>query len=127
MDSKQPKKDKLEVSRRGFLGTVAAAGAGMAVSRASFAQAPKEPINVALVGCGSQGRILMMACLKINRDKTIPYEVRFKAVVDVWNYHQKYAYNILRKFKQEPNKYEDYYEMLDKESDLDAVIIATPD
>ena len=35
--------------------------------------------------------------------------------------------NTLKRFKHEPNAYEDYHEMLDKEKGLDAVIIATPD
>ena len=38
------------------------------------------------------------------------------------------AVNTLKRFKQEPNGYADYREMLDKEKELlDAVIVATPD
>ena len=37
------------------------------------------------------------------------------------------AVNTLKKFKFEVNGYEDYREMLDKEKELDAVVIATPD
>ena len=52
----------------------------------------------------------------------------FRAVCDIWaEYNQRRAVNILRKYKFEVNGYEDYREMLDKEKDLDAVVIATPD
>ena len=54
--------------------------------------------------------------------------LRFRAVCDIWKeYNQKRVVNTLRKYKFEVNGYEDYREMLDKEKDLDAVVIATPD
>jgi predicted dehydrogenase len=54
--------------------------------------------------------------------------LRFRAVCDIWEeYNQKRVVNTFRKFKHEVNAYEDYREMLDKEKELDAVIIATPD
>jgi predicted dehydrogenase len=54
--------------------------------------------------------------------------LRFRAVCDVWTeYNQKRAVNTLKKYKFEVNGYEDHREMLDKEKDLDAVVIATPD
>ncbi len=54
--------------------------------------------------------------------------LRFRAVCDIWTeYNQKRVVNTLKKFKHEVNGYEDYREMLDKEKDLDAVVIATPD
>jgi predicted dehydrogenase len=52
--------------------------------------------------------------------------VRFRAVCDVWPYHQRYAANILKEFKQPVTTYGDAGEMLAKER-LDAVLIATPD
>jgi predicted dehydrogenase len=78
-------------------------------------------INVALLGAGAEGQVLMNACLKIPG-------IRFKAVCDIWSeYSQKRVYRLLRKYGHELNKYEDYKEMLAIEKDLDAVIIATPD
>ena len=54
--------------------------------------------------------------------------LRFRAVCDIWtDYNQSGVVNTLKRFKHEPNGYEDYREMLDKEKELDAVIIATPD
>ena len=117
---------KKSISRRSFIQSIAAAGAGLMLTNRVFSEvatgAGKKPdeLNVALIGAGSQGRVLMMACLKIPG-------VRFKAVCDIWPYHQKYAKNILKKFKQPVNVYEDYRELLSKEKDLDAVIVATPD
>ncbi len=63
----------------------------------------------------------MNACLKIPG-------VRFKAVCDIWTaFNQKRVSRMLTKYYHEHNTYVDYKEMLDKEKDLDAVIIATPD
>ena len=76
---------------------------------------------MALLGAGAQGEVLLDAMLRIPG-------LRFRAVCDIWTeYNQKRAVNILRKYKFEVNGYEDYREMLDKEKDLDAVVIATPD
>jgi predicted dehydrogenase len=94
----------------------AAASAGGAAPPANLSE-----INVALLGAGAQGDVLLTAMLRIPG-------LRFRAVCDIWTeYNQKRAVNILRKYKFEVNGYEDYREMLDKEKDLDAVVIATPD
>ncbi|MBA7485688.1 Inositol 2-dehydrogenase/D-chiro-inositol 3-dehydrogenase [subsurface metagenome] len=112
-------------TRRSFLHSAAAAGAGLALSPMVLGQTDnsKKPddINVALLGCGAQGRVLMNVCLKIPG-------IRFKAVCDIWTtWNQKRFSRILKTYKHEHNTYVDYEEMLDKEEDLDAVIIATPD
>ncbi|HEY6552415.1 MAG TPA: Gfo/Idh/MocA family oxidoreductase [Vicinamibacteria bacterium] len=93
---------------------------------AAEASAPKAPanlseINVALIGAGAQGQVLVDAMLRIPG-------LRFRAVCDVWTeYNQKRVVNTLKKFKFDVNGYEDYREMLDKEKELDAVVIASPD
>jgi predicted dehydrogenase len=80
-----------------------------------------QEINVALLGAGAQGQVLTDAMLRIPG-------LRFRAVCDVWTeYNQRRVVNSLKRFKHEVNGYEDYREMLDKEKQLDAVIIATPD
>ena len=96
-------------------------------TRAEEAAAPPEApkdlqvVNVALVGAGAQGQVLTDAMLRIPG-------LRFRAVCDIWEeYNQKRVVNTLKKFKHEVNAYEDYREMLDKEKELDAVVIATPD
>ncbi|HXK12828.1 MAG TPA: Gfo/Idh/MocA family oxidoreductase [Vicinamibacteria bacterium] len=88
---------------------------------AKKAAANLKEINVALLGAGAQGQVLLDSMLRIPG-------LRFRAVCDIWTeYNQKRAVNTLRKFKFETNGYEDYREMLDKEKELDAVVIATPD
>jgi predicted dehydrogenase len=80
-----------------------------------------QVINVALLGAGAQGQVLSESMLRIPG-------LRFRAVCDVWTeYNQKRVANTLKRYKHEVNAYEDYREMLDKEKELDAVVIATPD
>ena len=118
-------KTKKEIDRRSFLRSTAAVGAGLVLSPSVFGQTAKgkkaDDINVALLGVGAQGQVLLDACLKIPG-------IRFKAVCDIWTtYNQKRVSRLLKKYRQEHNVYVDYREMLDKEKNLDAVIIATPD
>lgn len=111
------------LSRRQFVQSLAAAGVGALLTRTASAQteaASSDVMNVALLGAGSQGRVLMACCLRIPN-------IRFRAVCDIWPYHQRYAANILKKYDQEVNVYDDYRQMLDKEPGLDAVLIASPD
>src|SRR6188508_3294356 len=94
-----------------------------AAEAAAPAQAPADlqVINIALLGAGAQGQVLTDSMLRIPG-------LRFRAVCDIWTeYNQKRVVNSLKRFKHEPNAYDDYREMLDKEKELDAVVIATPD
>jgi predicted dehydrogenase len=80
-----------------------------------------QEVNVALLGAGAQGQVLTDAMIRIPG-------LRFRAVCDIWTeYNQKRVVNTLRRYKHEVNGYADYREMLDKEKEIDAVIIATPD
>ncbi len=112
------------MNRRNFIKTGGALGAGimfapMVMSRAEANNS--NDINIALLGAGAQGQVLMNAMLKIPN-------IRFKAVCDIWtDYNQKRAYRLLKKYKHDLNAYEDYQTMLAREKELDAVIIATPD
>lgn len=110
------------LSRRDFLSTSAKLGAVVAAAPyIARGQAPKgDTVNVALIGCGEQGRILANATLKIPN-------IRFKAVCDIWPYNRTYAERLLKKFGHEANPFEDYRELLQSVTDLDAVIVATPD
>jgi predicted dehydrogenase len=113
-----------QMTRREFVQSAAAAGLMLSVpgwaQEAMPAAGKPDELAVAIIGPGSQGRFLLKSCLKIPG-------VRFVAVCDIWPYHQKYAANILKKYDQPVNVYEDYREMLDKEKHLDAVVVATPD
>lgn len=121
------RKTQTGMNRRNFLQSTAAIGAGLAFSPFVMAQAAgsssPDDINVALLGAGTEGQVLMNAC------KDIP-GVRFKAVCDIWaSYNRKRTARILQAYGHEAKEYEDYKKMLDdqKTLDLDAVIIATPD
>jgi len=116
-----------ELSRRDFLvSTAAAAGAGLVLPKALGAQVsgpagPAGEVKIALIGAGTQGReVLLVNCLKIPG-------VRFRAVCDIWPYHQRYASRLLERYGQPVNVYDDYREMLAKEKGLDAVLVATPE
>ncbi len=116
--------NKTTLNRRQFLQMSTAAGMGLMIAPLTIARGKStaaDDINVALLGAGAQGQVLLNSCLKIPG-------VRFKAVCDIWTeYNQKRASRLLKKYGHDLNSYEDYREMLDKEKDLDAVIIATPD
>ncbi len=120
---------KNSVSRRRGLvsilvGMVLTNGVGRAL-----AQAAGKTINVAIVGAGVQGRILLRDALDIPG-------VRFVAACDIWSYSQTYAKNMIYKYnrkvhglKDKPAVFTDYKELLAKKSELklDAIINATPD
>ena len=121
-----------DVTRRDFVKGAAAVGAGMMLADRAFAQAAPADgpvLNVALLGAGTQGRVLMNDSLKIPG-------IRFRAVCDIWEYSRRYSTRRLKsQYKRaghadwgaEIKSYVDYREMLEKEPELDAVIVATPD
>jgi len=112
------------LDRRRFLQSAAGAGAALAFGpmvNAATTDSPKEDVvNVALIGAGEQGKVLMETARRISN-------VRFQAVCDIWKYNRKWVAGRLRAYRHGHNMYEDYREMLDKEKGLDAVIIASPD
>ncbi|MBN2132615.1 MAG: Gfo/Idh/MocA family oxidoreductase [Sedimentisphaerales bacterium] len=113
-----------QCDRRQFLRSVAEAGAALTLAPAVFsslhAAEDGGDVNVALIGAGEQGKTLMEAA------RLIP-GLRFKAVCDIWPYNRQWLAGRLRTYGHGHNAYEDYREMLDREKDLDAVLIATPD
>jgi predicted dehydrogenase len=112
------------IDRREFLRSTAAVGAGLAFSPFFSGQAAgneSDDINVALLGAGTEGQVLM------NAIRNIP-GIRFKAVCDIWEkYNLRRTVRTLKAYKYDVNEYLDYSDMLANEKDLDAVIIATPD
>jgi len=87
--------ERTAMTRREMLGVAAATGAGLVLGRSALGQAKGgrdgDELNVAMIGAGTQGRNLMMQCLRIPG-------VRFRAVCDIWPFHQKYASAILKRF-----------------------------
>jgi len=128
-ESKFDKKEK-KLSRRDFLKSSASAGLGIAMASPALAkpasarrfQEEKKPeeLNVAVIGTGLQGRVLIESMLRIP-------EVRIRAICDIWEYSQQYASRYLLKYGQKVNVYEDYRELLSKEKNLDAAVVASPD
>ena len=111
-----------QINRRSFLHSSAAVGAGLVLPTAAFADAHRkqDDINVAVIGLGEQGMTLLDNCMQMSG-------VRIKAVCDIWPYKRNWISRRLASLQYENNAYEDYAQMLDKENDLDAAIIATPD
>lgn len=83
-------------------------------------QTDGDTLQCALIGAGSQGRLLL------NAARQVP-EIRFRAVCDIWQYSRDYSQKYLARYGQQITTYADYREMLDKEPSLDAVLIASPD
>ncbi|HMP83916.1 MAG TPA: Gfo/Idh/MocA family oxidoreductase [Verrucomicrobiota bacterium] len=111
-------------TRREFISTTAAAGAGLILSSSAkvMAQASgtNDKLNIALIGFGAQGRVLLESLLKIEG-------IRLAAIVDIWEYALTYGKRYLKAMGVEVNAYENYEDLLEKEKDLQAVIVATPD
>jgi len=101
---------------------MALAGGALAKSALAPAVQTKRPaeLTIAVIGAGVQGRVLIESCLRIPG-------IRIAAVCDIWEYSQRYASQYLKKYDQLVNVYEDYQDLLAKEKNLDAAIVATPD
>ena len=85
-----------------------------------------DPLNVALIGLGEQcNRLVMQAIVKEDMDKS--EAIRFKAICDISPYKRRALKGRLRYAKHDVSEYESYEKMLAEETDLDAVIVATPD
>jgi len=115
------------MNRRSFLRSTAAAGTGLVLSSSVNPVAGNDSsgdIRVALIGAGTQGEVLLNACVKMGADSGI----RFAAVCDVWeDLNLKRVAGLLSRYGHEARSYVDCREMLDREKDLHAVLIATPD
>jgi predicted dehydrogenase len=114
------------IDRKKFIQYSAAAVGGMVLGANRLTGSVIQPrstdvINVALLGAGAQGQILLNSCLKIPG-------IRITAVCDIWEaYNRRRVSRLLQKYRHEHRVYEDYRELLASEKDLHGVIIATPD
>jgi hypothetical protein len=120
---------KQPVTRREFIGTTAAAGAGLLLTSCSPDSGSKPAaakgaaltkLNIALIGCGAEGQVLLDSLLVIDG-------IRLAAIVDIWDYNRNSNIRRLKDQGVVVNGYENYEELLAHEKDLQAVIVATPD
>ena len=108
------------VSRRGFIGTSAIALAGMTIVPARAVSglghiAPSDKLNIAGVGIAGMGRANLENVAKTEN---------IVALCDVdWRVSTGKVFKLYPGAKQ----YKDFRIMLDKQKDIDAVIVATPD
>ncbi len=107
-----------EVSRRDFVGKVAAAGAVFTIVPRHVLgrgfQAPSDTLNVACIGVGGMGRTDVRGMSKENIYALC--DVDLKAARSSFGSHPK------------AKRYRDFREMLEKEADnIDAVTVSTPD
>jgi len=122
---------KIPFTRREFLGTTAAASAGLLLSSCSNESnpvaAPKKSalnaINVALIGYGMEGSVLSDSLMNIMHAG----DIKVVALCDIWDYARKKGKNTYKANGFELNDYENYEDLLAKEKDLQAVVVATPD
>jgi len=75
--------------------------------------APSEKLNIAGIGVGGQGRGVVRHCKSEN-------------IVALCDVDEKYAAKAFREFP-DAKRYKDFRVMLEKQKDIDAVIVATPD
>jgi predicted dehydrogenase len=117
------------LNRREFIGATAVAGAGLLLNGCKSDSEQKtaparsgslNTIHIALIGYGEEGKVLLESLLNIE-------DVRVVALCDIWDYHRNEGARYLEKLGNEVRGYENYEDMLAKEKDLQAVVIATPD
>ena len=119
------------LSRRKFLGATAAAGAGLVLAsgaktfgqtqaKAPITKSPNGKLNIALIGMGAEGRVLLESLLKIDG-------IQLVAIVDIWDYARTYGERQLKALGVTVRSYENYEDLLAHEKDLQAAIVATPD
>ena len=117
-EKKSNKKKGMKISRRGFMGSAAAVTAFTIVPRHVLGGpgqvSPSDKLNIASVGAGGRASASINAC------------ARTENIVALSEVDTERGASTIEKF---PNAtlYSDYREMLDKQKDIDAVIIATPD
>ena len=107
-----------EVTRRGFLATTAAAATAITIIPGHVLgrdgkTPPSGKLNIAGVGVGGMGGGNIRSCSKEN-------------IVALCDVDRKYAARTFKRYPQ-AKTYTDYRVLLDKQKDIDAVVVATPD
>ena len=121
------------MTRREFVRATAVSGAGFALAGLAPASAapapepapaenspPSSRLKVALIGFGAQGKVLLESLLKIE-------DIQLVAICDIWDYARTYGERYLKKSGVEVRAYENIEQLLAKEKDLQAAVVAVPD
>src|SRR5450631_3825874 len=112
------------LNRRKFISATAVAGAGLLLNSCKSDSGEKtaavktsslNTLNVALIGYGEEGQVLLESLLNIEG-------VRLVALCDIWNYHLDAGARYLEKVGNKVRTYENYEDLLAKEKDLQAVL-----
>ncbi|MCK4958308.1 MAG: Gfo/Idh/MocA family oxidoreductase, partial [Planctomycetes bacterium] len=117
-NNKKTKQEQNKISRRRFLGSTAIGAAAFTIVPRHVLggrgyTAPSEKLHVAGVGIGGMGKNNVKNCSNEN----------IVALCDVDHDHAGKIFDLYPKAK----RYKDYRKMLEKQKDIDAVVIATPD
>ena len=110
--------NKQEMNRRSFIGTASAAFAGISVVPGHVVAglghaAQSDKLNIAGIGIGGKGKVNLRNMVGQN----------MVALCDVdWDY----AGDVFKAYP-DAKRWKDFRQMLDKQKDIDAVVIATPD
>ena len=117
------------LNRRDFISATAVAGAGMLLTScksnsgskpAAAGTSSQKALNIALIGYGEEGKLLLESILNIE-------DVKVVALCDIWDFHREEGARYLKKLDNPLNTYENYEDLLGGEKDLQAVVVATPD
>jgi len=128
MESQGPK--SIGISRRSFVGNLAATAGIMIVPRRVLGgpdhQAPSDTVNIAAIGyVHGMGTVNIHACAKANENIVALCDVD-ESEAAIAKMKQSTETPILERFPKAA-RYRDYRVMLEKQKDIDAVIVATPD
>ena len=126
----------VEISRRRFLGGAAATTVALTivprhVLGGAGSTAPSEKLNIAGVGVGGIGRHNLARMAQLAQTEEMKYlpvdenksEVNVVALCDVDFNFAAETFKLFPKAK----RYKDFRKMLEKQKDIDAVLVATPD
>ena len=80
-------------------------------------------LNVALIGYGAEGGVLSESLMNIMNTG----DIKVVALCDIWDYARKKGQNTYKANGFDVNAYENFEDLLTKEKDLQAVVVATPD
>ncbi len=104
-------------NRRKFIKQSALAGIGFfsGVPPRAFSNSPNEKVNLGMIGCAGKGETNVMAFSSAGQN--------IIALCDVDTERPALAF----KMRPKATRYTDYREMLEKQKDIDAVVVTTPD